>query len=144
MRSPIAVAENLRQLALSIRVPIPDPVEAPGTNLQLAPLAGNQVTKQMEVIALKQGEPLRQRLNNVGRRERLGENTTPSHITGINRLYLREKVAANQGTETVSADDQICLQPLAARKLHDRARCLSGKAGALITVVVGIIRKRSA
>jgi hypothetical protein len=48
--------QNLGQLAFTICVPIPDPVEPTGARLQLAPLAGDQVAEQMEVRALEKGE----------------------------------------------------------------------------------------
>src|SRR5574337_746938 len=104
MRAPIAVAQNFRQLAFAICVPIPDPVEPPGTRLQLAALAGDQVAEQMEVRALKKGETASESLHNVRRGERLGEYAAPSHITGISWLHLREKVAANGRAQAVCAD----------------------------------------
>src|SRR6267142_3902875 len=70
--SAIAIEQYLWKLTFLIGVPIPDPVETPRTGLQLAVLAGNQVTQEMKVTRLKHRETPGQSLHYLGRVQGLG------------------------------------------------------------------------
>ena len=65
--SAIGIEQEVWKLALLIGVPIPDPVESPRTGLQLAVLAGNQVTQEMKVTRLKHRETPGQSLHDLCR-----------------------------------------------------------------------------